>query len=330
MEIKNKKIAIIGAGIAGITIASKLQNLNEVTVFEKSRGVGGRMSSRRVEDYSFDHGAQFFTAKTAEFKELCRKAESEGVIEQWNCNFVEIKGNQILEKWQFSSRYPHFVATPQMNSLCKYIGKDLNILLSQEIISIKFDNDKWSLNSKEGAVFRDFDYLILAIPSHQTINLIPESFGHFDVISNSKMSACFALMLAFKKPLKINFEAALVKESNISWISLNHSKPQRPKAFSMVVNSSNKWAEENIEEDLEVIKEKMISSLQKIINFDLEDINYQNIHRWKYANSDLQKGEKSLFDAKLNLGICGDWLISGRVESAFLSALDLYKKMKNL
>ena len=133
-----------------------------------------------------------------------------------------------------------------------------------------------------------------------------------------------------EEKLSIEFDAALVKESNISWISVNSSKPERSEGFSLVVNSSNRWADENIEEDLEIVKEKMITSLKQIIDFDLNDINYQNIHRWKYANADLRQGDKSLFDLNLNLGICGDWLISGRVENAFLSGLDLYKNINNL
>lgn len=79
------------------------------------------------------------------------------------------------------------------------------------------------------------------------------------------MTGCFTLMLGFKEKLSIEFDTALVKESNISWISVNSSKPKRSAGFSLVVNSSNKWANENIEEDLEVVKEKMIISLKKAL-----------------------------------------------------------------
>lgn len=330
IKIQNKKIAIIGAGMSGITLARTLTTSNEVTIFDKSRGIGGRMATRRVDGYHFDHGAQFFTAKSEEFKELCQKAKSDGIIEEWNCNFVEITGNQTSRRWSFNNDKAHFVAKPQMNNLCKYVAKDLKILLDKQIQSINVDNKKWYLKTIKDEIFSDFDYLILAIPSHQAINLIPKDFKYFDIISNIKMTGCFTLMLGFKEKLSIEFDAALVKESNISWISVNSSKPERPAGFSLVVNSSNKWADENIEEDLEVVKEKMITSLKKIIDFDLANINYQNIHRWKYANADLRQGDKSLFDKNLNLGICGDYLISGRVENAFLSGLDLYKNINNI
>ncbi len=71
--MKNKKIAVIGAGMAGITIARKLAQNNKVIIFDKARGIGGRMATRRIGDYHFDHGAQYFTAKNSDFKELCRK-----------------------------------------------------------------------------------------------------------------------------------------------------------------------------------------------------------------------------------------------------------------
>jgi predicted NAD/FAD-dependent oxidoreductase len=323
-KIENKKIAIIGAGIAGLTIAKKLANFNQITIFDKSRGIGGRMATKRTDNYHFDHGAQFFTAKSKKFKNFCQQAKNDGIIEDWNCNFAEIDQEKITRKWQFNDKKPHFVAKPQMNSLCKYIAKDLNIELKKQIQKIDFSHQKWSLTTSEDEVFNNFDYLIIAIPSHQAINLVPKNFKYFDIISKIKMLGCFTLMLGFKQKITTQFEAALVKKSIISWISVNSSKPERPKAFSLVVNSSNKWADENIEEDLDIVKEKMTNSLNKIVKFDLDKIKYHNIHRWKYANSPLTKGRKSLFDPNINLGLCGDWFISGRVENAFLSALDLH------
>jgi len=326
-KIQNKKISIIGAGISGLTVAKELSKLNEVTIFDKARGVGGRMATKRIDDYHFDHGAQFFTAKSQEFKDFCNKAKNDKIIEEWNIDFVEIIGNKISKKYQFNNDKPHFVAKPQMNNLCKYIAQDLNILLGKQVKSINFDDKKWSLKTTEDEIFNNFDYLILAIPSHQVINLLPKNFKYLDIISSIRMSGCFTLMLGFKEKLSIEFGAALVKESNISWISVNSSKPERPKGFSLIVNSSNKWADENIEEELEIIKEKMITSLRQIIDFDISNLSCQNIHRWRYANATLRTGDKSLFDPNLNLGVCGDWLISGRVENAFLSGLDLYKNI---
>ena len=326
--VESKKIAVIGAGMSGVILAKKLSTSNEVTVFDKSRGIGGRISTRRAEDLHFDHGAQFFTAKSDEFKEFCQKAKEDDIIEEWKCRFAEIIDGDINMQSSIGSD-PYFVAKPQMNSLCKYVGKDLNVLLSKQIESADFDDNKWTLKTSQGEIFNNFDYLVLAIPSHQAINLIPESFKYFDTISNIKMTGCFTLMLGFKEDLKIGFDAALVKDSIINWISINSSKPERSHGFSVVVNSDNQWADNNIEEDLEVVKQKMITALKEILNLDLNNISYHNIHRWRYANCEPRDGDKSLFDPNLNLGACGDWLIGGKVENAFLSGLDLYKNIND-
>ena len=58
-----KNIAVIGAGLAGITIASKIKEKFDVKIFEKSKDVGGRMSTRRETPFIFDHGAQFLKLK---------------------------------------------------------------------------------------------------------------------------------------------------------------------------------------------------------------------------------------------------------------------------
>ncbi|MDA0902599.1 MAG: FAD-dependent oxidoreductase [Proteobacteria bacterium] len=325
-----RKIAIIGAGLAGLSAAKKLAQSNEVVIFDKSRGIGGRMTTRRVgEEYSFDHGAQFFTAKSDKFKELCQKALEAGIIDVWQCRFAEIDGTKIARKWQFDQHHPHYVAQPQMNSLCKWLAQDLDVRLKHEINHITFNDGKWSLKTTQNEQFRDFDDLIIAIPSHQCLKLLPQGFKHFQIVENIKMQGCFSLMLGFKEALNLDFDAALVKNSNISWISCNSSKPNRPKGFTILVNSSNEWAQKHLEEDLKLVKSKLIEDLGKIINFDEGQIRHSNIHRWRYANAKLREGELALFDGKLRLGICGDWLIAGRVENAYLSASKLVETISS-
>ena len=285
------------------------------------------MATRRTEKYHFDHGAQFFTAQTTEFKEFCKPAEKDDIITSWQPRYSEINNNKISKNYIAKNYY---VAKPQMNNLCKYLGQKLNIILKQQIVKISFDNNKWHLETSEGKIsdnLQNFDYLILAIPAPQAANLLPNNCKYFDMVNNIKMLGCFTLMLGFHKPLDLGFDAAKVKNSIIQWIAVNNSKAQRLENFSLVVNSSNQWAEKNIEIDTEIATKKMLTALNNIISINENNIAYKNMQRWRYANSPVRAGQKSLFDKELNLGICGDWLISGKVENAFLSALDLYKNI---
>ena len=53
-----KKIAVIGTGLSALSLAHHLPSL-DITFFEKSWRPGGRISTRRHEDYAFDHGAHY-------------------------------------------------------------------------------------------------------------------------------------------------------------------------------------------------------------------------------------------------------------------------------
>ncbi len=59
--------------------------------------------------------------------------------------------------------------------------------------------------------------------------------------------------------------------------------------------------------------------------------NYKDLHLWRYANIKKQKGKQYLINLKEKLGVCGDWFIQGRVESAYTSAFKLSRKLiKNI
>ena len=88
VKIINKNIAIVGAGLSGLTVARELARHNHVQVFEKAR-VGGRMATRRTDTHNFDHGAQFFTAKSHEFKEFLEPIRQQNIITPWECNLLK-------------------------------------------------------------------------------------------------------------------------------------------------------------------------------------------------------------------------------------------------
>lgn len=313
--------------MAGISAALKLQDKAQITIFDKSRGIGGRMATRRTEKYNFDHGAQFFTAKSEEFQGLCRQAQKDGVIDLWNADFVEITGREVTNSRKFTADHPHYVGTPQMNSLCKYLAQGLDINLEQKITKIDFKDKKWVLQNDQDEKFEDFDYLIIAIPSHQALDLINEGVKDYQRIKEVKMLGCFALMVGLKEDPKLDFQAALVKESIISWISVNSSKPQRAGGSTILLNSRNSWAEENMENDPELLKCQLLEELINITKVDRQIIDHIDIHRWRYANIGKQNGGSFIFDEKQALGICGDWLIHGRVEAAYQSGGDVAEKI---
>ena len=94
------KVAVIGAGISGLVCARLLvEHGMEVTVFEKSRGIGGRMSTRRSpEGYHFDHGAQYFTVREERFRRYVDSWAAEGLVARWEGRICVLRRGEVAEK----------------------------------------------------------------------------------------------------------------------------------------------------------------------------------------------------------------------------------------
>ena len=132
------KIAIIGAGLSGLSAAYLLKEYADITVFEKSRGVSGRMSTRRSEPYFFDHGAQYFTARTKAFQDFIEPLVNQGIIERWNPCYVKFDGNKIIERKNWSEEEPRYIGSPGMSEISKFLAKDINVKINKKIISINY------------------------------------------------------------------------------------------------------------------------------------------------------------------------------------------------
>jgi renalase len=121
------KIGIIGAGLSGLVLANNLNDKWDITLFEKARGVGGRMATRHADPYQFDHGAQFFTARQKEFKKFLQPLLDNGLVVEWNPIMTTLaKGEKPYKRDWFE---PHYIPVPKMNSMCKYLARDQDIYI---------------------------------------------------------------------------------------------------------------------------------------------------------------------------------------------------------
>jgi len=110
-------IAIIGAGMAGLTAANMLKEHAEVTVFEKSKGYGGRVATRYAKPYQFDHGAQYIKAKSKAFQAFLAPMIAAGVVRRWDAHFVEIKNRQVTQQRDWVARFTPYVGVHEMHDI---------------------------------------------------------------------------------------------------------------------------------------------------------------------------------------------------------------------
>lgn len=323
-----KKIAIVGAGLSGLVLARQLRDVTDVTLFEKSRGVGGRMATRYADDYEFDHGAQFFTARTRAFREFLRPLINDGIVANWRARFAQVTRHETQEVRDWGDDRPHFVGTPRMNAVGKYLSQGIEVQTKTQVVQIMREDGQWFLTDDAGTRHGGFDWLVLTAPAPQTAKLAERFPGLTDICVQHDMRACFALMLGFARPLDLPWQAALVRDADISWISVNSSKPGRSSPFTLLVHSTNDWANAHLEDPTESVCEHMLDEASAVTGLDLRVAEYHHVHRWRYANIDRQGGPRFYIDNQEQLAACGDWFVRGRIEAAFNSACALARQLR--
>ncbi|MBC7610123.1 MAG: FAD-dependent oxidoreductase [Polaromonas sp.] len=338
-----RRIAVIGAGIAGIACARTLvQAGHHVTVFEKSRGAGGRMATRHSEFGDFDHGAQYFTVRDARFEKALATATD--VVRPWSANTVRILDE--LGRVVASSLPPkeaHWVATPGMNALVSQWAKPLlaagQLFFETQVTRIEADKltpKRWQLQTEgPGAttsVHSGFDSVIMAIPSVQAQALLLSSqLGKPMIAALAKVSVapCWTLMLAFPQAaqpklsyLGPQWNAARSTHHRIAWLARESSKPGRGPIERWTVQASPEWSQRHLEDDAERATAKLLKAFTEVTGIRAQP-QHAVVHRWRYAQTITQLGKSHLWDAKSGIGACGDWCLGHRVEDGFVSGLEM-------
>ena len=316
-----KTIAIIGAGLAGLSCAVRLTELgHHVELFEKSRGPAGRMSTKRGEGWAADHGAQYFTARDPLFLEQVKKWVADQAVALWT---PEIKVYEANQWTTFQSQDLRYVGTPAMNTPAKQLASGLPLHTSQTIDALSHKDGQWFLHSAEaGDIAQGFDELILAIPGPQALALAQHLDPDIKTITGqSNMKGCWTLMARFEQRLEVPFEAAFVNQELISWVARNSSKPQRTGQESWTIQANPLWSQEFIELSKEDVADQMLACAKKLgLDYTGAEI---SMHRWRYASGSTTATLGFYSNPALHLGMCGDWLNGGRVEGAWLSGYHL-------
>jgi hypothetical protein len=318
------KIAVIGAGMSGLTAARTLHDHGiNVSVFDKGRGIGGRMSTRRAsvvdDEVRFDHGAQYFTVRDKRFHRFVDSWITEGLVKKWNPKLAVVNEDGGLDlKNPDIDRY---VATPKMNVVTKHLAKDLGVQTNTRITNMIRKGDQWILTDDDGAKHGPFDTVITSAPAEQTRKLFKGINASFqDSLAQIQMSPCWTVMIAFDDDPGTGFEAAFDNSAgDLSWVADNTSKPDRMDGhYTWILHSTDQFAKDFDGADRQIVIEKLTDAFQNVVG-PLPDIIHADAHYWRYSMVEQDAGSQALFDPSLNIGACGDYCVGGRVEGAFLS-----------
>jgi len=299
------RTAIVGAGIAGLACAKRLVEAGvSVSIFDKSRGIGGRIASRRVEvngqHIPFDHGASHFTARSEGFVRLVRSWERAGLAAPWPAAGADA-----------------WVGTPTMTAPLKLLAEDFDVTLSCPITALMRTGAGWTLHS-EAQRIGAFDTVVVAIPAEQAAPLL--SLHDFEM-ARAAMSVrsypCWTAMFAFAEPLD-GLPDFIRGAGPIVVASRENAKPGRAPGERWVVQADWNWSETHLTRESASVADILHAALGDAAGRKLPPPVHSAAHRWLFSQPSGQD-QKLLWNAALSLGACGDWLSHGFAEYAWLS-----------
>ncbi|NKI34464.1 NAD(P)-binding protein [Wenzhouxiangella sp. XN79A] len=306
---------VIGAGWAGLTAAARLTEAGQrVQVVEKSRGPGGRSATRRDDKNRFDHGAQYFTARSAAFGRQIQQWRDDGWIEKWTPRLAVLGGDGGHRDTENVQR---FVAVPGMNGVCRRLAEGLECRFRSRVERLEFEAH-WTAMLEDGEVIEARRVLVTAPPAQAAALLGPTHPLHGE-LAGTVFHPCITLMAAFERALEPRFDAAFVNDDpTLDWIARNSSKPGRS-GECWVAHATAEWSRAHLEEDVESLAAALAPALCARLEVPEASLKSVAAHRWRYAQAAAPRQDGVLVHAEQRLVVAGDWLAGSRVEGAWSS-----------
>lgn len=319
-------IAIVGTGIAGLSAAHALHAAGQpVQLFDKSRGLGGRMTSKRSEAGHLDLGTQYFTSRDRRFTETVRHWQTQGWVAEWSPNLYQAREGLLSPSADEQLRW---VGVPRMSAIATGLLGDLPIKLACRITDVFRGEENWTLVDAEGNNHGPFSQVIIAIPAPQASTLLASAPKLAAVAASVAMEPTWSVALGFAKPLETKVEACFVQDDALDWLARHRSKPGRDDLQDVwVLHASSAWSRQHLDMSRESVIEHLHGAFAELIDCVVPAPEFTLAHRWLYARPSQSHEWTALADAHLGLYACGDWCLSGRVEGAWLSGQEAARRL---
>ena len=299
------KVAIVGAGIAGLACAKRLAEHGfEPQLFDKGRRPGGRLSTLELDGDAWDFGAPYFRVSSPRFADQTAAWEHDGLVARWP-----------------TGPEGAWVGVPAMSAIVAAEAAKLPVRFSAQVVRIDSDHAGWTVSGpdlREGP----FAAVVIAVPCEQAASLLAvHDLAMAQEAASVRSVPCWSVMASFAEPLP-NLPDVIREQGPIRWAARNNSKPGRAKPECWVIQSSSEWSRDNIEAEPARVADDLLQALAQISAAALPKPVFLKAHRWRFALPLGQRGAP-LWNPALQLGACGDWCIGPQIDGAWQSGAEL-------
>lgn len=304
--------AVVGAGVAGLACARRLQAAGlRVGVFDKGRGPGGRLASRRFEtpfgEARADHGAQYVTAREPAFAALLQDLAQTGDAACWEARCVP------------PAPEPRWVGAPAMSALVRGMAAGLPVQFGAAVAAVQGGPGQWVLCDAQGVVLSRSRVLVCAVPAEQAAVLLrPAAPALAEEAAGAESAPCWAVLAVFAQPVDPGFDvlAGEAAGAPLTWLARDGSKPGRAGPPVWVAHAEPEWSARHVEDAPETAAARLRPLLAQRLGAEPALV---LAHRWRYALVRRAAGSAYGWDAARGVGACGDWRLGPRVELAWCS-----------
>lgn len=347
-------IAIVGAGIAGLTCAQQLQQAGyRVVVLEKSRGVGGRMATRRLEEARANHGARYlegFPEQPTAFSQLLTTLLKHGIIFPWQKAAYVLPAEPEKALQPLQPQLPRYQARRGMSAIAKFLSQGLDIRFSQRLVGLDlsqlstYPDSCWqltSLSQQAEATRFNSTALVLAIPAPQAFELCEPLLARglapefVRALQDAVYEPCIAAIAGYEAEHRMEVAnldwQTLEGEGHpiLDWVGIEPNSEQSTTTTIGVFQSTAAFASSHFESDsLTTIGKTLLETAAQYGSPWLATPSWMQVHRWRYAFPKRPYPAPWLQAPTEQLLLCGgDWCGGTGITSAFDSGLAIAERL---
>ena len=313
-----RRVVVIGAGVSGLMAARTLSDQgHEVTVFEKSRGMGGRAATRRTASARVDHGAQYFTIKSPILRPWVSAWVERGLVSKWSPTVADLdQGEGLPAPVQHGQWY---LASPGMSALGRHLADGLTIHTRTRITRLVSCGGQWELVDDSGDTRGSYDAVVVAVPAPQAVPLLAEVAPDVaQQLGEVRYLSTWTAILRLVSNANLPFHVIRAEQGHpvLAWMAGNAGKPGRDKNHCLV-HAQHAWSKQHLEDTPAEVADRLGRAFCEITGLPASSVVSCQAHRWLYAEVHNPVGRDYLHDG--SLVACGDWCTGSRLENAMLS-----------